>query len=701
MSSGLDDRERTSILAGLESCDEEIRRLAVEQLAVLPPSEAIPHLIKVLADSSWRVRKAGVERLVACNESSLVHEALINALADGDNPGRRNSAVEALVSCGQAVVPRLIEALSSDDVDVRKMLVDTFAGIGGGEGRDAMIATLEDPDPNVRAAAADALGAIAGAGVADSLRACAVDDEEDQLVRFSALRALVNLEESIPVAQLAGVLADPVLSTAGYSLLGYLADDSGVDSLLKGLVSSSRSGCEAAMEALLRTLANHDGEEAEALVVRIREAAMASPELIDRSIARLPEASLATRLVLVQLLGLVGTPKCVIAILIAGRDEAIFEVAQSTLESLASVAESAIAAAWDELDSDLQRDACRVLGNMDGEAGAGRLLATLDSPHTELRAVAARSLGRRRCPEALPGLMRRLEIAAPEEDYEVEEERDALVAALIDLASPGFDQDTSLVGEVIEHLASRLAGSDEKVRLAIASVLGRIGRQEEAEIVTSLLKDTSSRVRRAAVEALARLDPGSGSEPLRLALADESALVRCAAAGALSASRAKNVIDDLERLMGDHDWRVRAATMRSVGAHFSRFSDPDARDAALDLVERGLSDEAAVCLAAVEALSLIGGARAADMAVTLLAQSEPELSQAAVNCIGMHGETEHLLELLPLVSHENWAVRAEAIQTLALRLVPQALPPILRRLETEQDAFVRDAILHGLKRLEA
>jgi HEAT repeat protein len=29
-----------------------------------------------------------------------------------------------------------------------------------------------------------------------------------------------------------------------------------------------------------------------------------------------------------------------------------------------------------------------------------------------------------------------------------------------------------------------------------------------------------------------------------------------------------------------------------------------------------------------------------------------------------------------------------------------AVPPILRRLETEQDEFVRDAILRALKRLE-
>jgi len=46
-------------------------------------------------------------------------------------------------------------------------------------------------------------------------------------------------------------------------------------------------------------------------------------------------------------------------------------------------------------------------------------------------------------------------------------------------------------------------------------------------------------------------------------------------------------------------------------------------------------------------------------------------------------------------------VRAEVIHVLAERRVARALPSILRPLEFEQDAFVREAILRGLKRLEA
>ena len=87
--------------------------------------------------------------------------------------------------------------------------------------------------------------------------------------------------------------------------------------------------------------------------------------------------------------------------------------------------------------------------------------------------------------------------------------------------------------------------------------------------------------------------------------------------------------------------------------------------------------------------------------VSVLDRPDPELVQAAIACLAAHGTNENLLELLPLISHENWAVRADAIDVLAARRVARALPRILRRLECEQDSFVRDAMLQGLKRLEA
>ena len=69
----MDSRDRESIVKDLESTDEEIRRLAVERLTLLPSAEAIPILVEMLGDSSWRVRKAAVDRLAESAECSETH----------------------------------------------------------------------------------------------------------------------------------------------------------------------------------------------------------------------------------------------------------------------------------------------------------------------------------------------------------------------------------------------------------------------------------------------------------------------------------------------------------------------------------------------------------------------------------------------------------------------------------------------------
>ena len=76
----LSQEERTSILNGLESSDEEVRRLSVEQLLLLPIREAVDQLGRCLGDPNWRVRKAAVERLVACRDDALVQEMLVVSL---------------------------------------------------------------------------------------------------------------------------------------------------------------------------------------------------------------------------------------------------------------------------------------------------------------------------------------------------------------------------------------------------------------------------------------------------------------------------------------------------------------------------------------------------------------------------------------------------------------------------------------------
>ena len=700
MPAKLEQRERESIRQDLASPDEEVRRLAVERLATLPLEEGVPKLVETLGDPSWRVRKAAVERLSNLSEPWQAAEALITSLADGENPGRRNAAVEVLVHAGPRVVPALVEATRAADVDVRKLVVDALAGIADERATGRLVEMLGDPDANVRAAAADALGGIDDLRIPSALLEVCARVTEDQLVRFSALRALSRLEHPVPGQDLAGVLDDPVLRPAAFAVLGHSDDEQAVEFLLKGLVGSSRGGREAAMEALLRVLARLDGVRAGWLIERVSDAARSSEALVEDGTGRLESADLSTRLVLIQFLGLLRSQEVVIPVLLAGRDEALSEVAIATLAAMGPLTEPALEAGWQMLPPESRELACQVLGRTRGESGEARLLVALDDPDARLRAASARGLGRRRCADALPALVRRLEVTADLEDAAGEEELGAVIDALVSLTRVEDGAHGGTTDQAVELLAARLSGASEPVRLAVATVLGRVGRDQDAELVTQLLRDESAAVRRAAVQALGRLDTTSAAEPLRLALADESSTVRIAAARALGDSRQRGVLDDLSRLALDHDATVRAAALRALGAHEAPAGPVEEAEQAIEVLSEALADEGGVIMAAVESLASIGGGAAARACLPLLQEADPELVLAAIGCVGKHGDADGLTELLPLVAHPHWSVRAECIAVLSERGVVNAVPAILRRLETEQDDFVRNAILRALKRLE-
>jgi HEAT repeat protein len=692
--------ERDTLFSDLEHGDEEIRRLAVERLSLLPQEEATAPLVGCLGDSSWRVRKAAVERLTAFPDASGPVRALVSALADGDNPGRRNAALEALTRFGAAALPVLIEASRDADVDVRKQAVDALAAIGGldpsAERRLAEL--LKDADPNVRAAAAEALGAIGARSAAPLLVGC-VDSDREPLVRLSALRSLARLEVSLPVAQLQRALADPLLRSSAHLLLGYSDDPFAFDALLKGLASDSRSAREAAMEALVRRASLAPPGEERMLGERLRAGAVDAPFLPD-ALRRLAEAPLTTRLVLVQFLGWLGRPDCVVPLLEAARDEALSEVVLGALSGAGPEAEASVAAAWGTLSDATRIRACALLGRTRGETGAALLRRALTHADPALRAVAAGALAERRATDALPALVAALRVAtsatgeAAAADLDGQAELEQAIRSLLEGAEP------VLGDRVAGLLEAEIDGAPEGFRLATARLLGEIGGPGHRERVELLISDPSPSVRRAAVEAFARVAPGA-LEPLRCALADEAPQVRIGAATALAESGDPGAVADLASLLDDTEPRVAVAALRALASWAVSAGSADARERALLLLSVGLAHGGSSGLAALDALSAIGGDDAVDLAKDALGSSDPEIAEAAIACVGAHGGRAALNQLLPCLEHAAWNVRARVAQVMEERRHVHAIPALIRQLDAEPDDFVRTAILAALATLES
>ena len=128
---------------------------------------------------------------------------------------------------------------------------------------------------------------------------------------------------------------------------------------------------------------------------------------------------------------------------------------------------------------------------------------------------------------------------------------------------------------------------------------------------------------------------------------------------------------------------------------------PDARAPALALLAEGVRSDGLAALAALASLQRIGGADVAAIAALGLRSVEPEIVERAVVCVGAHGDSEQCAQLLPMLAHAAWPVRARAATELASRRLASAVPRLHERLALERDEFVRDALLTALARLEA
>jgi len=687
--------EHQSLLAQLAHADDELRRLAVARTSLLPADEAIPLLVERLGDASWRVRKAAVERLGALPERASAVGPLLGAIADGGDAGRRNAALEALVACGRLAVPGLVDALASPDVDVRKQAVDVLGTIGDARAEAALERSLGDADANVRAAAADALAALGGGVRTAALQAHAADDPEP-LVRLAALRSLVRLEAPVPFATIESALADPTLAAAAYAALGQCGEPAAQGAILKGLVARRASLRDAASRAATCGVARAAAGEAEALAERVREFAAAHGQIAEEASERLLAASAQERLERIQFAALLRAPETARALIQAGTDATVAAAARAALARLGPALTRALGDAWPQLSAVERAFACSALAGPHAAGTAEAMLRTaLLDASAEVRAAAARAIAECASAPVLGALFSRLEHEDERSAQDAaEDETDALIAAIVQLAERDGSE---AVDAAIELIEARLLRGGERARLAGARLLAQLARRADAARVQSLLSDANAAVRRKAVDAIARLG-ASGEELLHVALADEAPSVRAACAAIVAQQGAPGADEDLATLAQDRDERVRVATMSALAL---RAQLPDAREHCFGLLLAGLRGGGVEALAALGSLQRIGGPEAAAIAARALHSSEPELVERAAACIGAHGGAALRGELIELLAHSAWPVRARAARELASQRAAAAVPKLHERLAVERDEFVRDALLAALASLEA
>jgi HEAT repeat protein len=617
---------------------------------------------------------------------------------DDPDPDVRISALEALLAArAEGLAPRVTIWLGDTDATIRRAAAGALARLPSGAGVGALARVLADPDSAVRVAAARALGA-SGAPSAVAALLGRLDDTEPE-VREAVVLALARLGDRSAVVPLVGKIQDarPGVRQRVARALGVLGDPRASSALALALRDPDETVRVAALEALGRLRA----EDAVATIVSF---------LAEEKRPLVREAALAALAAIPSEPGLEALVRS-----LATDDPRERSPVRDALLAAGARAVPKLVLCLLGQPAVTQADGCALaLGEIGGAEAADRIALALRKgvirPQAGLRALSATREGRT--------LGTVLEYLSADDPW-VRRAAIEATGALLDPSQPD--------GRAVEPLVRALDAAHERrsERAALVTLLGKTGSPRASPVLVAMARATDPMLQLTALRALAWIGRAGQDAVLVEALDDDRPSVRLAAAEALrrtGASRTAGLLlDRLERaaevdrgavalaLIGPMAVTEDQETLGRVEALIGAVGGGD-RDA---LIEALGAAPGAAAVAALERI-LSGGADRPTRAKiaealgqhregrgalrTLLRDPDAAVRANAVWSLGATGSMEDSAEVEALLGDRDAAVSGDAAGALG-RMVTGPRPPAeaLCRVLASGGVYTRINALAGLR----
>lgn len=681
-----------AIIAALRATDPERRRRAVGRLVQVDPSVRVQLLLAALGDEDWRVRKEATAAAIAFAPADDVLAGLIGVLGPGDNVGQRNAAVEALGGFGIDAVEALAAGMPALDADGRKLGAEALGRTGHVEALDVLERLLGDADPNVRAAAIEAITMV---GSTAPERAARMLEQQmsasERIEALSALEGLNRLGVVVDWARLLPLLSDPVLARPALLAAGRSARPEAAPHLVRALERARATLWQAAVEALASLLTADAACRAAARAALVSLEEPARRRLIAAASGQSEEVDAQRAALLV--VGALATTEAAEAAIAALGDDRVAAEADEALVMLGPAAILALAAKARSGEPHERALCVELLGRLadDSTRAIARQViheAARDESTEVVRAALA-ALGAIGDDESLGVAVRWLRPEAPAPV------RQAAAAALASGATRHPEAARSLARQIRPDEPEATVAAIV-IRTVEMAVFG--DPRADVEFLVQACSNESSAVRRAAIEALADVGASQAVDAVAFALNDESPDVQLAAARTLGRLRdeaggAVGVFHLLEVVDKAPEDELAVAAIEALG---------DAGDAAAlevlrAVVRGGQPMQAAV---AVEAIGRVDARDRVTALLEALEHSDPEVVKSALRALADDRDPRVDRELGHCLEHVAWDVRRLAADMLGQRGGNASKRLLRGRLADEVEPLVKEAIVRGLSEIE-
>ncbi len=601
------------VLKLLHNPDSSSRRKAAEELA-LTDERAIYPLIKALRDENTAVQEAATQSLIfigkgdpsyfLINPGEVVTYMVIPLLREED-AYLRNTAILIIKEIGHRAPELLYKLLKDKDPDIRKFSLDLMADIKKGFDASKIIPFLKDPNGNVRAAAAHALGEI---GYKEAIPALIEGLKDEEWVVFYVLQSLAQLKAEEAAEQIGEILLNTesiLIKAEAIETLGKIGTEKVIEPLLKYFPVATRDEKQQIVKSLIRMDIIPDGQDLKEEILSIFKEQEWEEKLIALKGIKLTNLIEAVPFIVEEAGRL--DPSCF------DYDEKI-QALEETLLSIDSEDELISMIEKNKLKYRAKAFVIKVLGKLKSNKAVPILIKLLEDLKRDIRIASAKALGEIGGIEVIQPLIKK---STEDQDANV---RKAAIEALgmiraYDAYEPLLNLlDREIYPDIIEVIVSSLISIDQERFLKNLNSYKREVKQALAELTYSfdilnmLVQCEDKEVKRAALYALGRIATEQAiSKILEFIKSEDKELKKTAI---LALGEANFCSDELWECIKDEDPWIRYYALKSI----SKACDPEFFP---EKIKTLLDDPfPPVVIAAVEALSEIATSKVYDILIS-------------------------------------------------------------------------------------